>query len=633
MSIARQYLANLKSGIKLAFFLPAHKEEIHGSAPLLLLLFATAVLLHFVRDFALVGLEGQLFVYGLPGVLLIVPILLTAAVVVAWIAGRGADALALATAFAALSLPILAVELAASALADGSGTMIRWPRWIPWMLWQWFFPAWFALAAAVATFYLLRPAVVRSGAAGIVLALIVALPLGSAYRERTLWMKPYDEDAMQRNQYMAAASEDAIYQQPKVLARALDAIEPGRKGVVDLYYVGFGGYARQDVFLREVKSVEAMMRDQFGAQGRTASLLNNPKTVMDMPIASATSLRAVLKRVGEAMNRDEDVLFLFMTSHGAKDRKFALEFWPLRFNELTPTVLKSALDDAGIQWRVIVVSACYAGGFIDALKDDRSIIIAAAGPDKKSFGCSHEAEWTYFGKAFFDEALRAQPELIKAFALARAAVAAREKKDEVETHSDPQIAAGKAMERKWGEFLAQPRNSGKPSPAKAASVPVSKDAVDELVDLAKLSEVAGTYMRDCLREMANNSPSVQAEKDPGYFGAITRDSPQWPKLVAAFERYTQEYCASTSDGDVLRRAYVGAWREAADEATVRSALRHLRSRDGQRVLEAENRVSLLVSSKLVEMRRAPADAATARYQQEFSHLNAEARSAAVKPKR
>lgn len=633
MNIARQYFANLKSGLRLAFFLPTRMEKIQASAPMLLLLFATAVLLHFARDFARVGPGGTLMLFGLPGVLFYVPVLLAAAVVVAWIARRPADALALATAFAALSLPIVAVELVVPALTSGADGRIGWPRWIPWILWQWFFPAWLALAAAVATIYLMRPSVRLSAATTIVALILVALPLGSAYRERTLWMKPYDEDAMQRSQYMAAASEDAIYQQPRVLARALAAIEPGRMGVIDLYYVGLGGYARQDVFLREVKSVEAMMREQFGARGRTASLLNNPKTVMDMPIASATSLRAVLKRVGEAMDRDEDVLFLFMTSHGAKDQKFSLEFWPLQFNDLTPAVLRSALDDAGIQWRVIVVSACYAGGFIDALKDERTIVIAAAGPDKKSFGCSHEAEWTYFGKAFFDEALRAQPELTKAFALAREAVAAREKKDKIETHSDPQIAAGRAMERKWDEFLAQPRDSGKGVLAKTASAPAARDAVDELVDLGKLPEVAKTYMLDCVREMANSSPSVQVETDSGYFGAITRDSPQWPKLMTAFERFTQEYCASTSDGNVLRRAYVEAWREAADEATVRSALRHLRTREGQKELEAENRVSLLVSAKLVQLRRAPADAATSRYQQEFNRLSAEARSAAAKSKR
>jgi hypothetical protein len=254
---------------------------------------------------------------------------------------------------------------------------------------------------------------------------------------------------------MVAATEDAIYQQPRLLTQTLNAIEPGRNGLIDLYYVGMGGYARQDVFLREIKAVEKMMQEQFGARGRTASLLNNPKTVMEMPIASATSLRAVLKRMGEVMNRDEDILFLFMTSHGGKDHKFTLEFWPLTFNDLTPDVVRSALDDAGIQWRVIVVSACYAGGFIGALKDERTIVVAAAGPDKKSFGCSHEAEWTYFGKAFFDEALRAEPRVTAAFESAREAVAAREKREQVDAHSDPQMVAGRSMEQQWDAFLVQ----------------------------------------------------------------------------------------------------------------------------------------------------------------------------------
>jgi hypothetical protein len=632
MSIARQYFANLKSGLHLAFFLPTRMEQIHASAPMLLLLFATAVLLHFARDFARVGPGGTLMLFGLPGVLLYVPVLLAAAVAAAWIAKRPADALALATAFAALSLPIIAVELAISALATGANVRIGWPQWIPWTLWQWIFPAWLALATAVATIYLLRLAVRLSSATTIALLIIVALPLGYGYRERTLWMTPYDESAMQeRMQYMAAASEDAIYQQPKLLARALDAIEPGRKGVIDLYYVGLGGYASQDVFLREIRSVETMMREQFGARGRAASLLNNPKTVMDTPIASATSLRAVLKRVGEVMNRDEDILFLFMTSHGAKDHKFTLELWPLTFNELTPTVLRAALDEAGILWRVIVVSACYAGGFIDALKDERTIVIAAAGPDKKSFGCSHEADWTYFGKAFFDEALRDQRELTKAFALARAAVEAREKKDQADTHSDPQMAAGKSMEQKWDAYIAQ--LSGTSAQAKTPVARATKDAVDELVSLWQLPEIASSYRLECMREMANSSPTVYAEKDPNYFGTITRDTPQWPRMVAAWERFADDYCSSTMDAAILHKAYVEAWRQAADETTTRAAFTFLRTREGQKVLAAENRVAVLINAKLAELRRGPADKATARYQQEQVRLNAEAQGADAKSSR
>jgi hypothetical protein len=629
MSLARQYFANLASGVRLALLLPAQKERIHGSAPMLLLLFATAVMLHFARDFVVVGARGSFSVYGLPGVLLYVPLLLAAAVAVAWIGNRLADALLLATAYSALSLPIIAVELLISALSSGAGGFARWPRWIPWEWWQWSFPVWLAVACAFAAFYLLRPAVPRLGASAIALIVLVALPLGSGYRERTLWSIPYDENAAERAQYFAAASEDALYQQPKLLSRTLASVAPGRAGVIDLYYVGFGGYAQQDVFLREIRAVEKLMQERFGARGRTVSLLNNPKTVMDTPIASGTSLRTVLKRVGDVMNRDEDVLFLFMTSHGAKDHKFALEFWPLRFNDLTPQVLRTALDDAGIRWRVIVVSACYAGGFIDALKDERTIVVAAAGPDKKSFGCSHEAEWTYFGKAFFDEALRDQPRLSDAFARAREVVAAREKKDKVEIHSDPQIAAGKAMVDKWDAYLAQRSNPG-PEPANAPAVATIRDVVEELVDLSDLAAIAQTNKTECLREMAAASPSTFADKDPNYFGDITKASPQWPKLMAAWEQFAEDYCASSSSVGLLRKAYVSAWRDAADETTVRAALKYLGTREGQKLLQAENRVASLIGTKIVELRRDSIDKTTSRYYEELTRLQVEARRTATK---
>jgi len=456
MNMLRQYVETLGCGLRLAFFLAIRPERIHASGFMLVLLFATAVLFHFVRDFAVVGTEGTLMLFGLPGILFYVPILLAAAVAIAWIAGRPAHALPVATAFAALSLPILALELSALSYAVQSAGKLAPSSRLAWVIWQWAVSAWLALASAVAAFKLLRPLRWLPGTATVFVVLAVALALGLVFRDRTLWNKPYDENARQaQKQYMVAATEDAIYQQPRLLTQTLERIEPGRSGQIDLYYVGMGGYARQDVFLREIKAVEKMMQEQFGARGRTASLLNNPNTVMEMPIASATSLKAVLKRMGEVMNREEDILFLFMTSHGGKDHKFTLEFWPLTFNDLTPEVVRSALDDAGIQWRVIVVSACYAGGFIDALKDERAIVVAAAGPDRKSFGCSHEAEWTYFGKAFFDEALRAQPRVTAAFESAREAVAVREKTEKIDEHSDPQMAAGRSMERQWDAFLAQ----------------------------------------------------------------------------------------------------------------------------------------------------------------------------------
>ena len=60
---------------------------------------------------------------------------------------------------------------------------------------------------------------------------------------------------------------------------------------------------------------------------------------------------------------------------------------PLELAPLTPTALARMLHDSGIKWRVIVVSACYSGGFIEPLRDDNSIVITAAAPDRTSFGC------------------------------------------------------------------------------------------------------------------------------------------------------------------------------------------------------------------------------------------------------
>src|SRR6266571_3124723 len=123
------------------------------------------------------------------------------------------------------------------------------------------------------------------------------------------------------------------------------ALRPGHKGTVDLYFVGVAGYASQDVFMKEVNSVGKLFRERFDTEGHSVRLINNAKSVADTPVASVTALKATLARLAEVMDRDEDILFLFLTSHGSKDHDFSLEFWPLRFNPLDPKELRRLLDD------------------------------------------------------------------------------------------------------------------------------------------------------------------------------------------------------------------------------------------------------------------------------------------------
>ncbi len=55
---------------------------------------------------------------------------------------------------------------------------------------------------------------------------------------------------------------------------------------------------------------------------------------------------------------------VYLVSHGSADHRLAADQWPLSLVELTPVGLKQLLDDAGIKWRIIVVSSCYSGGYI-----------------------------------------------------------------------------------------------------------------------------------------------------------------------------------------------------------------------------------------------------------------------------
>jgi hypothetical protein len=199
--------------------------------------------------------------------------------------------------------------------------------------------------------------------------------------------------------------------------------------------------------MKEVQVVSDLFRDRFDADGRSVLLVNNPATVRELPIATATALGEALTRVGRTIDPDEDVVFLYITSHGTEDHRLAMQFWPLQLRDLRPRMIKHMLDEAGIKWRVIAISACYAGGFIEPLKDDNTLIITAADSDHTSFGCGSDSDFTYFGKAYFDHALRGTWSFVDAFEQARQEIREREKAEAL-TPSNPQMYAGKQIQRK-----------------------------------------------------------------------------------------------------------------------------------------------------------------------------------------
>jgi hypothetical protein len=253
-------------------------------------------------------------------------------------------------------------------------------------------------------------------------------------------------DQLQSSSCGGIDADRTLRAQQRLLAASLGGLSAQRPGVVDLYFLAFAGTATQDVFMKEVRSAQALFDRRFDTRGRSLLLVNNPATLNELPIASAANLKAALAGLAGKMNVEEDILFLYLTSHGSQ-HVFSVYFPPLGLANLGDRELRTMLDQSGIKWRVVVISACHSGSFVDALEDERTLILTAAAAEKTSFGCSNENDFTYFGDAYINTALRHTLSFVAAFDQARDIIAAREKAEKL-VPSQPQIYVGKAMRAK-----------------------------------------------------------------------------------------------------------------------------------------------------------------------------------------
>jgi Peptidase C13 family len=241
------------------------------------------------------------------------------------------------------------------------------------------------------------------------------------------------------------ASEDVLEKQNKLLPMQLAGLEPQRQGKHDVYFLGFAPFATEDVFKLELDAIMPMMERRFDAKGRALRLTNHLNTLDKYPFASLSNLRRSLASIAEKMDVEEDVFVLYLTSHGSKQFQIASHIPPMAFNEVTPTNLKAMLDEAGIKNRVLIVSACYAGGFIEPLKDSNTLVMTAAAANRPSFGCGAESSFTYFGKAVMDEQLGKKTRSFeKAFSNALPIIREREEAQGFDS-SDPQIFIGEKI--------------------------------------------------------------------------------------------------------------------------------------------------------------------------------------------
>jgi hypothetical protein len=300
------------------------------------------------------------------------------------------------------------------------------------------------------------------------LALLAAVGLNIWQFEARSWVSNPDRSAQDRRPRLRL-SQETMEAQQALWQRTVDALAPQRPGVIDVYGLVFAPYAAEDVFLRESTMVSAVLAERFEARGRVIHLLNHAGTAATHPWATPLNLQRAVDALARRMDRDNDVLVVYMTSHGARDFRLAASHWPLEVPPLSPAELREALDKAGIRHRVIAVSACYSGGWVDVLAGEHTLVMTAADATHTSYGCGQLSELTFFGRAMFDEQLRSTHSFEDAFARAVPLIKQREidaGKDD--GFSNPQIRVGagiapvlRALEQRLGVL---PGSASKPAP-------------------------------------------------------------------------------------------------------------------------------------------------------------------------
>ena len=224
------------------------------------------------------------------------------------------------------------------------------------------------------------------------------------------------------------------------LEKALAGLQPQRRGTVDAYVV-VAALDSDPVFGREAREAAKVLAHRYGAAGRTILLAGSDGTGDSaQPMGSPQSLAVALARVAELMDGKEDVLVLYTTSHGAP---FGLYYndGDQGYGAVSPTRLWRLFSQLGIRNRLLLLSACYAGVFVPMLSSDTTAIVTAASADRTSFGCKADNDWTFFGDALVNHALRKPQPFEAAAREAVATIGGWEKQGGLKP-SEPQVAVG-----------------------------------------------------------------------------------------------------------------------------------------------------------------------------------------------
>jgi hypothetical protein len=239
----------------------------------------------------------------------------------------------------------------------------------------------------------------------------------------------------------AVSSPAEAAQLARLMGDALESLAPQRPGELDVYLITASLWS-DPVFEREATQAEAILREHFHAEGRSIVLSAGGQGERRYPASTPNTIAAAIGQVGATIDPNEDLVVIFLTSHGASNGAMVMREAQRVESALRPTNLRDMLAAAGIRNRVVIVSSCYSGAFIAPLMDSDTIVLTASAPDRTSFGCQATRDWTFFGDAYFNNGLRGGATVLTAFDQAKTLIERWEREQNLSPPSNPQRFVG-----------------------------------------------------------------------------------------------------------------------------------------------------------------------------------------------
>ncbi len=244
----------------------------------------------------------------------------------------------------------------------------------------------------------------------------------------------------------------------RALNKSLSQLKDQNPKTSDVYIL-VAALDSDPVFGREAKESAKLLQKRYNADGRTIVL--GYGIDKDTPQGSPENLAAAFARIGELIDAENDILIVYLTSHGNPDAGLVHKYSNIASAMMGTKRLQKMLEMAKAKKRLIMISACFSGAFVPVLGNDDTIIMSAAAKDKTSFGCQADNDWTFFGDALINQAMRGKNHTLFSFRMAKSSIKSWEKLAKV-VPSNPQIHIGKNTD--WVNALDEkiPENLGEP---------------------------------------------------------------------------------------------------------------------------------------------------------------------------